>query len=101
MAVEVAQLFSERFSDFKKDEFVEIAKRDEGYLFPDTYYFLPTATAPDIYQSMRKNFDQHIAEVAPDIIKEGKTIADIVIMASIIERETRTPDSRRTVSGIL
>lgn len=98
---EIAQLMAEHFPSFKEDEFVELAKNDEGYLFPDTYVFLPTADAHDIYAAMRADFDKHIHMVESDIIRQGKTVDDIVIMASIIEREARTPNSRRIVSGIL
>ena len=63
----------------------------EGYLFPDTYLFLPGAETEQIIGTMRDNFKK----------KAGDIAQDIVIMASLIEKEVPASDDRRIVSGIL
>jgi UPF0755 protein len=73
----------------------------EGYLFPDTYLFLPTATADSIVSAMRMNFDARIASVTPDIRTSGHTLSDIVTMASLLEREAKSFQDKKMVAGIL
>jgi UPF0755 protein len=50
---------------------------------------------------MRDNFDTKISGLSEDIIASGHSISDIIIMASIIEKEARTNEDRHIVSGIL
>ncbi|MFA4834117.1 MAG: endolytic transglycosylase MltG [Patescibacteria group bacterium] len=73
----------------------------EGYLFPDTYRIFKDATLDDIVLKMLNNFDKKLTpEMRADIKKQGKTIYEIVAMASIIEREVRSEDDMKIVSGI-
>ena len=73
----------------------------EGYLFPDTYRFFPDASIEDVILKMLNNFDKKLtSKMREDVEKQDKTIFDIIIMASIIEREVRTEDDRPIVSGI-
>ena len=63
----------------------------EGYLFPDTYLFLPGAEMEQIIGTMTDNFKK----------KAGDIGQDIVIMASLIEKEVSDSGDRKIVSGIL
>lgn len=73
----------------------------EGYLFPDTYMFDANSEVEDIIVKMRENFDKKLDEnLRNEIKKHGKTVEEIVIMASLIEKEVRTEQDRRMVSGI-
>ena len=83
------------------DEFLAAAAGKEGYLFPDTYFFPPSADAESIVAAMRANFDTKIAPLIPAIGASGHSLADIVTMASIVEKEARTSVDRRMVAGIL
>ena len=96
---ETADLFGEKFSKFDKNEFVAIAP--EGYLFPDTYFFLPNVKADEVVAVMKKNFEEKIKTIAPDIEKFGKPLSDVIIMASIVETEARKMDTRRRIADIL
>lgn len=82
-------------------KFLSIAKKDEGYLFPDTYFFFTIATPEEVIAKMRGNFDEKIKPLADKIKSSGHSLPEIVTMASIIERETVTSEDRRIVSGIL
>lgn len=64
----------------------------EGYLFPDTYNFRPEVTADEIVKTMRQNFDTRTKDLT-------LTAAD-VILASIVERESRTDEDRPQVAGV-
>jgi UPF0755 protein len=96
---EMADLFSREFYNISKDAFIEKALPYEGYLFPDTYYFVENVQAEEIISKMRTTFDEKIAEQI-DILSSEKSLKDIVIMASIIEKEATT-ESMQEVSNIL
>lgn len=98
---EMAIIYKARLERFNADNFLAQAKPMEGYLFPDTYFFLPNATEATVIETMRQNFDAHIAEIQPQIDAFGKPLEDIVKMASIIEREARNPEDRRLISSVL
>ncbi|MBU6321381.1 MAG: endolytic transglycosylase MltG [Patescibacteria group bacterium] len=82
-------------------DFISAAGPYEGYLFPDTYTFQPSDTAAAITDRMQQNFVEKTAPLAPDIAASGHSLSDIVIMASIIEREAARPADRAMVAGIL
>ncbi len=73
----------------------------EGYLFPDTYRIFKDAAAEDIVKKMLINFNDKLTdEMRNEIARQGKTIYEVVTMASIIEKEVRTPEDTKIVSGI-
>jgi UPF0755 protein len=90
-----------RFSHFSAKEFIKIAAPYEGYLFPDTYLLLPNVTAQNVLETMLSNYKERIASLSGQIMVFGRPIKDIITMASIIEEEARTDESRRTIAGIL
>ena len=98
---DMAAKISTAFPTITESDFITAAGPYEGYLFPDTYLFPPDATADSIVQAMRDNFEAKITPLMPAISASGHTLSDIIIMASLIEKEARTSDSRRMVSGIL
>lgn len=97
---QMAGLFEEK-GLFSKIEFIKIAQNEEGYLFPDTYRFFKSTTPEKVMEKMKKNFDEKISEFLPEIERQKKTPRDIIIMASIIEKEVHKIEDRGLVSGIL
>lgn len=74
----------------------------EGYLFPDTYQVFEDDTAEDIVRRMLGNFNQKFTEeLRQEAIASGRTIDEIVIMASIIEREVISDEDMATVADVL
>lgn len=69
----------------------------EGYLFPDTYFFLPEATGLEIVEKLLQTFDKNTNTLREEA---GEDFSQKVIMASILEGEVRTREDRRVVSGI-
>lgn len=60
----------------------------EGFLFPDTYRFFTDSTPDNLIIKMLENFDRKLTkEMREEIIRQNKTIYEIVTMASIIEKE--------------
>jgi UPF0755 protein len=84
-----------------RQEFLSEAGELEGYLFPDTYLFPKTATATAVVNKLRSTFDTRMAKYQKDIEKNSLTLDEIVTLASIIERETKTDEERPVVAGIL
>src|SRR3989338_2748863 len=74
----------------------------EGYLFPDTYRIFRDAGLADITGKMVRNFDAKVTQEVRDAIAgQQKSIFEIVIMASLIEKEVSSEEDRALVSGIL
>lgn len=82
-------------------EFLSLTKDNEGYLFPDTYLFPRDATADLIVKTMLSNFEKKTNEFQDGIDNSKYSLNQIVTMASIIERETKTNEERSVVAGIL
>jgi len=60
----------------------------EGYLYPDTYRVFASSTVSEVITKMLSNFDQKLTtKMRADITSQGKTISEILTMASIIEKE--------------
>lgn len=101
---EIAEAFSLRLTNFNKSNFFFKTEGKEGYLFPDTYFFLTRADEEDVIKSMSFNFEKRIKPLRSEILKSGKKEQDIITMASIIEREAKGElgkDDRSVISGIL
>ncbi|MBI3282676.1 endolytic transglycosylase MltG [Candidatus Curtissbacteria bacterium] len=85
---------------FDKKEFIKIA--EEGYMFPDTYLIAKDATAADIATRLRTTFDEKVDEkLLTSGSKNNLTSQDLVILASLIEREAKTNQERPVIAGIL
>lgn len=98
---QIAESCVSKLADFEKNKFFLETKGLEGYLFPDTYFFLNSANEEDVIKSMNGNFIKKIAFLLPEITSFGKTEKDIIVMASIIEREAKGDADRSVISGIL
>ncbi len=76
-------------------------KELEGYLFPDTYIFQRNEKLSEMIARMMGNFEAKLdAELTLAIQKQGKTVEQIITMASIIEKEVPSYYEKRIVSGI-
>ncbi len=98
---EMANRLTETFPDFDLQLFLELAKGKEGYLFPDTYKFFPSITPDTVLVALEQNFHKKIDPLEGDIVVSGQTEKDIIIMASIVEKEASGPEDRSIIAGIL
>ena len=100
---EIADIFSKAddLRNFNKEEFLRLVKDKEGYLYPDTYYFLPNVKAKQIAETMEDNFAKKVSAIQSSIKKFDKTFKEVLTMASLLEEEVRTIDDRKVVAGIL
>ncbi len=102
-SIDIAKLLQETLPAFDANEFIRDVENGnhEGYLFPDTYFFMPNTKPDDVILAMRENFARQIKTYEEDILKSGRPLEELVIMASIIEGEGNTLESKRLISGIL
>ncbi|MDP3735559.1 MAG: endolytic transglycosylase MltG [bacterium] len=98
---EIAEILAAKFGRFDPTRFIEITLGAEGYLFPDTYFFLPTVSAEEVARVMREQFDARIASLAPEIEAFGRPLADIITMASLIEKEAHDLETMRRIASVL
>ncbi len=93
--------FTASQKDFKLDFLPERENPLEGYLFPDSYEFYKDATPSDIIEKMLSGFESIWTE---DFEKQAKkldmTIDEVIILASIIEREAGNVDEMGKVSSV-
>ena len=98
---EMAEILAKKLPSFDKKLFLEISSIKEGYLFPDTYLFLPDQKVEDIVSVMENTFTKRLESIKIKITAFNKPLSDIIKMASILEGEARTTETRRIIAGIL
>ncbi|MBF0257278.1 MAG: endolytic transglycosylase MltG [Desulfamplus sp.] len=73
----------------------------EGYLFPETYLFPADTSSKKIIKSMVERFNKIFIPEWRNICKQsGFTVHQIVILASIIEKETGDADEMPLISSV-
>jgi UPF0755 protein len=73
----------------------------EGFLFPDTYRIFNDATAEDIVRKMLDNFDSKLTDsIRSEIKNQGKTIFEVVTLASVVEREVPGSDDKKMIADV-
>lgn len=98
---DMARVLAADIPGFDSAEFETLAAPHEGYLFPDTYFFLPNVSPQQVVRELTANFNARLASIGPSINASGHSLEDIMTMASIVEREAQTPADRRLVTGVL
>ncbi len=90
-------------NNFDYVTFNKIAKPYEGMLFPDTYYFNVDTKEQDVLDKLLETFERKTAKIfASNEFKNlNLTKNEVLIFASIVEREVRDEKDRRLVAGIL
>lgn len=116
---QTAELLSEQ-GIVSKDKFLDTARNNkfqefsflksaqsgenhlEGYLFPNTYSVSIDADEEQILTTMLDEFNSKFTPEFKKRAKEmGYSINDIIIIASIIERESQTPEDRAKISSVI
>jgi len=79
----------------------EEAQNLEGYLFPETYFFPKGTSAQEIISTMVSQFKGVFREEwkmrAQDM---GLSLREVVILASLVEKETSIPEEKKLVSSV-
>ncbi len=80
----------------------EAKGRIEGFLFPATYEFTPKTTSAQLVDDQIEHFESNWAKV--DLAaakKKNLTPYDVLIIASMVEKETIAPDERPKVAAVI
>lgn len=85
------------FPDFDQIVWDVETKNLEGYLFPDTYRLAKTATVKDIIVKMQLTLNRRLSE--NNIVLS--TPHDTLTLASIVEKEVKSPNDMKRVAGVL
>lgn len=99
---------------FKKAEFLELSKDKsfikrllnidvdsfEGYLFPDTYSLTKYTSLKSFFTIMVNRFKKEFEKAKSQATIKDMSPHDVVILASIIEKETGAPEERPLISSV-
>jgi UPF0755 protein len=72
----------------------------EGYLFPDTYHFSRGTPTLAIIDTMVRRFRQEVTPLMEQARGTGMKFEDVVILASIVEKETGRPEERPLIASV-
>ena len=79
-----------------------IKYRLQGFLYPDTYSIYEDATAEDIVSLMLEQFGKKFnEEMQAKAAQLGKSVFEVVVEASIVEREAQIHEERVIIAGVL
>lgn len=100
------------FINFNKNNKLDLSKYEflkdkpdnaglEGYYFPDTYIYYDDSSIKDIAKKMLDNFDLRLtSDLREEIKKQNKTIFEVIILASIIEKESGNKEDTGKIAGV-
>lgn len=82
-------------------DFISKAQKYEGFLFPDTYFFLKGESVESIIKKMKTQFYKVLPGDYEERAKEkGLTLYQAVILASIVEKEAKFNEDRPLVASV-
>lgn len=81
-------------------EFTLISRGLEGELFPDSYLIPKDYTPENILSVIAKNYQQKLSQAQLDAISKH-TDKDVLIIASLLEREARNLTDKKIIAGII
>lgn len=87
--------------NFSAEEFIKAAEPLEGRLFPETYFIPPSFTDEEMLTLMTDTFDDNLIEYNSRIQEHSLSLDEILVLASIIEREANSTESKKAVSSVL
>ncbi|MBU0978286.1 MAG: endolytic transglycosylase MltG [Patescibacteria group bacterium] len=99
---EIAQVAQNKLTNFSVPDFLDLARPLEGQLFPDTY-LVPLEFSPDqLTTLLTTTFEKKVTTgLAEEIAGSDRPLEEVIILASLVEREARGYDQMRQVAGVL
>ena len=98
---QMGAILAKKLPHIDEQKFDSLAIPNEGYLFPDTYFFRTDTTNEQVVSILKFNFEDHLGGLQETFNAFGKSEHDVVIMASLLEGEGKTLEDRRIIAGIL
>lgn len=78
----------------------KVTYRLEGYLFPATYSYYEKTSMEDIVEDMISTMDSYMSQYYDTIAASGKSVNDVLTLASLVEKEGSTDDDRRNIASV-
>ncbi len=78
----------------------QVTYRLEGYLFPATYSYNKETSMEDIVEEMISTMDSYMSQYYDTIAASGKSVNDVLTLASLVEKEGSTDDDRRNIASV-
>ena len=72
----------------------------EGYLYPDTYEFLETASPKDVIETLLNHTKAKLESVKSDIENSPYSVHEILALASMVEKEANSKSDREMVAQV-
>jgi UPF0755 protein len=90
-------------------EFAKKYQPQEGKFFPDTYRFSKSDplvdkkgdTVDTIAEKMKSRLNLKLKEFFPNLLSNPQVFRDVLIQASILEKEARSEEDMRLVAGVI
>ncbi len=98
---DIARILFEKLPDFDRRAFLQATESKEGYLFPDTYFFMPSDSTEAILSVFNNAYHTRIAKLQKQIEASGHSELEILTMASILEKEASKTLDRQKIAGVL
>jgi UPF0755 protein len=98
---DIARILFEKLPNFDQRAFLQATEGKEGYLFPDTYFFMPSDTTEAILSVFNNAYHTRLTKLAKLIDASGHTELEILTMASILEKEANKTADRQKIAGVL
>lgn len=97
-AGQIAETLKEKIPTYESSWDSALAE-NEGYLFPDTYLFPKDADVDLIISKMKNTFEQKYSSL--NTSGSGLSKEEIVIIASLVEREAKRDEDRPLVASVI
>lgn len=83
------------------DADARVGYKPEGFLFPDTYRVPRGIKEEELLQFMVSEFDRNFTpQMREKAKKQGLTIREVMILASLVEKEARVEKERPVIAGV-
>ncbi len=109
--VQMSEILQKSIPDFNTGEFLLKTKEQEGFLFPNTYFFFRTTSVDQVINSLKQESDRIENKFNSFFNRNGltkdsfggkqRTWKEIITMASILEKEAYNAEEAKIIAGIL
>ena len=96
---EISALLAPNMPLFSEADFMHETK--EGYVFPDTYYVTRNTTTEEFVAMANAIFDTRTQTILRESNTQHLSMNDVIIFASLLEKEAAGDTDRATIAGIL
>ncbi|MCR4662266.1 MAG: endolytic transglycosylase MltG [Endomicrobiaceae bacterium] len=86
-----------------EQKFINLAEEQnmEGFLFPNTYFLLPQMSEQEVINIMHEDFNKFWTKEKQERLEQiNKTEKEVIILASIVEKEAVADNERPIIAGV-